>query len=90
MDLWPEATRGARSPLHPARLSEDRNVSRIAAEVRNIIANPPQHLLLVQPRVVSGTELGKLSRKILVREEGENVQAKIERNNDDRSAMCDQ
>ncbi len=51
--------------------------------MRDVIANPLERLLLVHPRVVSGTELRYLGRECLVSEEGEDIETIVERYHND-------
>jgi len=67
----------------PGRLPEDRDVSRIPAEVGDIIFNPLQGKNLVEHPIVAGALMGVFPGQLLVGQESEGSQAVIDAGHDE-------
>ena len=73
--------------LRSPRLTENGHIGWIAAEGGNVVANPAQRLLLIEARIVTGANEGKLGGQRLVGEKREDVKAVIKGNNNDGFAV---
>src|SRR5262249_58083465 len=68
------------------RLAEDRDVARIAAEGRDVVAHPAQRRDLIEQAVVARGAVSRLARQLGMREEAEDAEPVVERDDDDAFA----